>query len=546
MSALPALRLRLATRLSPGGVAEAQREVTHLPFSIGRAPDNDWALPDPGRVLSKHHCRITANGETWQITDTSSNGTFVNGAGLDPDLPQALRNGDRLVFGAYEIEALLGDDTPQAAGDAGFGATANARSKAGARQSNQPDDESFTGDRLTGDPFPSLDDDMLEAARPSVGLPPDFDPLTPAEELSESPYAAPDHVPELETHFRPPRPGFEMLPDDWDQDPEPRPTPRASPPVQGGDSDRDRGDGREREATGPSPAPQLGVVPPHAVLVREEDEAGGSHGEREGPPHRRQDKRDATNETPPPLEGGGWGEGSIAANLRSTPSPNPLPRGEGERPLAPAAAAPESPAACIGEARAFAAFAAGAGMAGASVAQPGKTLAALGAVFRTVVTGLRRMMIARAAVKGEFRIDQTIIRAAGNNPLKFSADDDDALTALLGIGRHGGMPPAQAIGEALRDIRRHELAVAAAMQQAVREVLEQFDPEQMMRDASPGRLDRLTGANERRAWRRYAAQHADVMRMLSDDFDSVFGRSFGRAYEAALADIAAEDTESDP
>jgi type VI secretion system protein ImpI/type VI secretion system protein len=33
------------------------------------------------------------------------------------------------------------------------------------------------------------------------------------------------------------------------------------------------------------------------------------------------------------------------------------------------------------------------------------------------------------------------------------------------------------------------------------------------------------------------------MRALADDFDSVFGRSFGRAYEAALADIAAQDSE---
>jgi type VI secretion system FHA domain protein len=273
MSALPTLPLRLATRLSPAGVAEALREVTHLPFSIGRAPDNDWALPDPGRVLSKHHCRITANGETWLITDTSSNGTFVNGAGLDPDLPQPLRNGDRLVFGAYEVEALLGDGTPQANADPGFGATANAQRLPGDRPGNQPDDGSSTGDRLTGDPFPSLDDDVLEAARPSVGLPHDFDPLTRAEELSESPYAAPDHVPELETHFRPPRPGFELLPDDWDQDPEPRPTPRASPPAQGGDGDRSRSD--------------------------------RSEGQGRGQPHTRQDERRAEKNTPPPLEGGG-------------------------------------------------------------------------------------------------------------------------------------------------------------------------------------------------------------------------------------------------
>jgi Cu2+-exporting ATPase len=36
------------------------------------------------------------------------------------------------------------------------------------------------------------------------------------------------------------------------------------------------------------------------------------------------------HDTPPPLEGGGWGEGLVGANLRPTPPPNPLPQGEGE------------------------------------------------------------------------------------------------------------------------------------------------------------------------------------------------------------------------
>ena len=33
---------------------------------------------------------------------------------------------------------------------------------------------------------------------------------------------------------------------------------------------------------------------------------------------------------PPPLEGGGWGEGSVGGSHRPTPPPNPLPQGEGE------------------------------------------------------------------------------------------------------------------------------------------------------------------------------------------------------------------------
>jgi predicted component of type VI protein secretion system len=112
-------------------------------------------------------------------------------------------------------------------------------------------------------------------------------------------------------------------------------------------------------------------------------------------------------------------------------------------PVEQAAIAPASPPAS-GDAAGFAAFAAGAGIAGTPTGEPSATLAALGAAFRATVSGLRRLLIARATIKGEFRMEQTMIRASGNNPLKFSADDNDALAALLCIGRQGGMTPAQA------------------------------------------------------------------------------------------------------
>ena len=60
-----------------------------------------------------------------------------------------------------------------------------------------------------------------------------------------------------------------------------------------------------------------------------------------------------------------------------------------------------------------------------------QTMAALGAAFRATVAGIRHALIARTDIKREFRIDQTLVQARGNNPLKFSADDDDALTLDL-------------------------------------------------------------------------------------------------------------------
>ena len=46
--------------------------------TIGRAPDNDWVLPDPSRVVSGHHCEIEYRGGAYWLKDTSTNGVFVN------------------------------------------------------------------------------------------------------------------------------------------------------------------------------------------------------------------------------------------------------------------------------------------------------------------------------------------------------------------------------------------------------------------------------------------------------------------------------------
>jgi type VI secretion system protein len=73
--------------------------------TIGRAPDNDWVLPDPRRILSGHHCEIEYRGGSFWIRDTSTNGVFVNEA-EDPvstDGPLELQDGDRLRMGDFEL-----------------------------------------------------------------------------------------------------------------------------------------------------------------------------------------------------------------------------------------------------------------------------------------------------------------------------------------------------------------------------------------------------------------------------------------------------------
>ncbi|MSP00698.1 MAG: type VI secretion system-associated FHA domain protein TagH [Acetobacteraceae bacterium] len=194
-----------------------------------------------------------------------------------------------------------------------------------------------------------------------------------------------------------------------------------------------------------------------------------------------------------------------------------------------------------GDGRALVAFFQGAELTGAVPADPLAMMKGLGAAFRSVVAGLRSVLIARATIKNEFRIEQTMIRAHGNNPLKFSANDDDALTALLGVGRRTDMTPAAAIDDALRDIRMHEVATMAAMQVAVRSILDELSPDNIRAGTEQGGLAILPAQRKARAWDVFEARHTATVTALADDFDSVFGKAFARAYERALSEISTRE-----
>jgi type VI secretion system FHA domain protein len=198
-------------------------------------------------------------------------------------------------------------------------------------------------------------------------------------------------------------------------------------------------------------------------------------------------------------------------------------------------------AAPLDTASALAAFFKGAELSGANPDDPNAMMTGLGKAFRAMVSGLRAVLIARATIKNEFRIEQTMIRARGNNPLKFSANDDDALTALLGVGRRTDMAPAAAIEDSLRDLRLHEVATMAAMQVAVRAMLDELSPDKIRAGAETGGMAVLPGQRKARAWDAFEARHSTVVRALVDDFDSIFGKSFARAYERALDEISTRE-----
>jgi type VI secretion system protein len=84
--------------------------------SIGRGTDNEWILPDPERYLSGKHARVDFRAGTYVLVDTSSNGTYVNGAQvpLGKYHDYLLKDGDYVRLGEYELLVSIdkGNDFP--------------------------------------------------------------------------------------------------------------------------------------------------------------------------------------------------------------------------------------------------------------------------------------------------------------------------------------------------------------------------------------------------------------------------------------------------
>jgi type VI secretion system protein ImpI/type VI secretion system protein len=443
-------------------------------MTLGRGAECDWPLADPDRVLSKKHCVVEFFGGGWQLRDLSTNGTFVNHATtpVGRDHTRPLLDGDRLRLGSYEIEVRIAEASASAS--PGWGAPA--ADPFGAAPAADPF-RATPGGGFGGMGSPGI-------GSPGMGspglLPDDFDPF------ADSPAPMPDHAPSTAEAFMVPPAlpaGKAVIPDDWDLDLTPRPA--AAPPP-------------------PAPPPQ---APPPIVAA---------------PPAFSPPPRPAA---PPAAEHDPFAEPGDGPPVAMAPLPVATPAAAPHAP--PHVASPPAPPPSGNATGGLAALQAGAGLPPTPHPDPEAALHSAGAVLRAAVAGMRALLIARADVKREFRIEQTMLRAAGNNPLKFAATEEQALAALL----DPRTPALKAMQETVDDLTAHQVAALAATQAAARALLDRLAPAALEAEDPGGGL--LPGAREKRLWEAYRRRHAQLVEQFEDDFDSAFGKAFARAYEQA-------------
>ncbi|WP_026077863.1 type VI secretion system-associated FHA domain protein TagH [Pseudomonas sp. PAMC 26793] len=166
-------------------------------------------------------------------------------------------------------------------------------------------------------------------------------------------------------------------------------------------------------------------------------------------------------------------------------------------------------------------------------AQAEAQMESIGRSYRLMVEGLIDVLRARSSLKGEFRMQQTVIQPVENNPLKFAPNADEALLLLLRHSNQAFMAPDVAVRDSFDDLRAHQLAVMAGVEAAIKHLLTRFEPAQLEeRMGKPGGLSSIfNGSRQAQYWQQFSELYSNISREAQEDFQDLFGREFSRAYE---------------
>jgi type VI secretion system protein len=231
-----------------------------------------------------------------------------------------------------------------------------------------------------------------------------------------------------------------------------------------------------------------------------------------------------------------WGTLTAQAPVDFTPPP---PVAAPPPPVAAPAAG--TPRAAGNDSSLFARFLTAAGLRPRDVEDlaPEAVLAAAGELLRQTADGLIQLLYARARLRNQFGVgaEVTTFQHDGNNPVKWTRSAEEALRQIVGKPDRGFLPGPLAVRGAFEDLQAHELALMAAMQEALKDTIQRFSPAAVRaRPAQTGLLSRLLPqARDAALWQAYEAD----FRAMADETESayldVFAKNFKKAYARNLA-----------
>jgi type VI secretion system FHA domain protein len=184
---------------------------------------------------------------------------------------------------------------------------------------------------------------------------------------------------------------------------------------------------------------------------------------------------------------------------------------------------------------------AGAGFEGVAVTP--ELASCFGQILRVVVSGLMDVLHARQQIKEEFRLRLTHFRPADNNPLKFSANADDALHNLLVKRNAAYLGPVEAFTDAFEDLKHHQLAMLEGMRMAFEAMLAEFDPDRLQAqfDQQLSKASLISKPAKLRYWDLYRDFCKAMIKDKEANFLKLFGEEFASAYDEQFRRLKADN-----
>ncbi|MFL6657143.1 MAG: type VI secretion system-associated FHA domain protein TagH [Massilia sp.] len=185
------------------------------------------------------------------------------------------------------------------------------------------------------------------------------------------------------------------------------------------------------------------------------------------------------------------------------------------------------------------AFLRGAGLSPDAIAHlTPETMELLGKLLAGSVQGVIDMLAMRSLVKQEVKADVTMVVLRNNNPLKFFPDSKTVMTQMLRKKMPGFMEPIESMDDAIGDLRGHQKGVVAGTRASMSKVIHRLRPERIESALKDSLQYRLIPAQRKAAlWDLYCEQHRRVAAEGQDDFKSLFGADFLKAYELEASRI---------
>jgi type VI secretion system protein len=464
--------------------------------TIGRAPDNDWILPDSKRVLSGHHCEIEYRSGVFWLKDTSTNGVYINEA-EDPAFtigPIELQDGDRLRMGDYEVLVSLDsriDFLPS------------------------PSEQSATSSHAEANLGASLDLQSLLSPRDaeasgSLRMRNAFGMKIPREERKTDDEAVLEDEPPQPPHSND-KP-FASMATQPIRPSSPAPPARAVPAA---------------APQSPTPSPGSGGTQPTSVPGAPPNGAAG-HGDGSADAAPVADWALKTRQiTRQELaEAVARRQGRIEQRERSVPFHQQAGTWNDLR-------------------SATQAFCRGAGIDASTLSHEAQAMLPLlaGQLLREAVVGLTDILRARPETPGAATAAANGTPVGNSsNPLRTSTSIEQALQRLFeSHGRlYGG--PVDALRDVLQDIKDHDGAVQEASRAGLRTVLEQLAPGNIADQFEQGRARALAPGQDPRPkyWEHYGEFYRVLTQQSQDGLPHSFIEAFGRAYAQSRTELRAK------